>query len=102
MIGSSEGVVLGAALERNKTLRELNLSRNALGNDGARGLCVGLENNTSLEELRLCDDESLREQGVSLLLKCLEEKNTSLKRLWLSEKFKGDISSGLESRRLIR
>ena len=97
-IGSSGGVELGAALERNKTLRDLNLSVNALGDDGVRGLCVGLENNSSLEELKLICDESLGEEGVSLLLKCLEEKNTSLKTLWLPEKFKRDISSELESR----
>ena len=97
-IGSSGGVELGAALERNKTLRYLNLSFNALGDDGVRGLCVGLENNSSLEELRLEYDESPGEEGVSLLLKCLEEKNTSLKRLRLSKEFKRDISSELKSR----
>ena len=97
-IDSSGGVELGAALERNKTLRYLYLSFNSLGYDGVRGLCVGLENNSSLEELRLNHDGSLVEEVVSLLLKCLEEKNTSLKRLWLSKKFKRDMSSELESR----
>ena len=97
-IGSSGGVELGAALERNKTLRYLRLSENTLGDDGVRGLCVGLENNSSLVELWLNGDESLREEGVSLLLKCLEGKNTSLKKLGLSEKFKRDVSSELESR----
>ena len=100
-IGSSGGVELGAALERNKTLRYLNLSGNALGDDGVRGLCVGLENNSSLEKLWLRCDESLGEEGVSLLLKCLEEKNTSLKDLGLPEKFKRDISSELESRVIV-
>ena len=79
-IGSSGGVELGAALERNKTLTELWLSGNALGDDGVRGLCVGLEKNTSLEELNLNGDESLGEEGVLLLLKCVEEKNRSLKK----------------------
>ena len=97
-IDSSGGVELGTALERNKTLRELRLSGNALGDDGVRGLIVGLENNSSLEELWLDGDESLGEEGVSLLLKCVEEKNTSLKLLWLSEKYKRDISSTLQSR----
>ena len=101
-IGSSGGVELGAALERNKTLRYLNLSVNALGDDGVRGLCVGLKNNSSLEELRLDGHDSLGEDGVSLLLKCLEGKNTTLKILWLSWKFKRDISSELESRLSIR
>ena len=101
-IGSSGGVELGAALERNKTLRYLDLSENALGDDGVRGLCVGLENNSSLEELELRGDESLGEEGVSLLLKCLEEKNTSLKTLWLPEKFERDISSELKSRHVIK
>ena len=100
-IGSSGGVELGAALERNKTLRDLNLSFNGLGDDGVRGLCVGLENNSSLEELWLIGDESLREEGVSLLLKCVEEKNTSLKKLWLPKEFKRDISSELKSRLVI-
>ena len=100
-IGSSGGVELGAALERNKTLRHLNLSFNALGDCGVRGLCVGLENNSSLEELWLSDDGSLGEEGVSLLLKCVEEKNTSLKTLWLPKEFKRDISSELESRHVI-
>ena len=79
-IGSSGGVELGVALERNQTLSVLGLSGNAIGDDGMRGLRVGLENNSSLEELYLDGDESLGEEGVSLLLKCVEEKNTSLKR----------------------
>ena len=87
-IGSSGGVELGRALERNKTLRELKLSWNALGDDGVRGLSEGLETNSSLEELVLLGDKSLGEEGVSLLLKCVEEKNTSLKRLWLPGKYK--------------
>ena len=97
-IGSSGGVELGVALDRNKTLRVLVLSWNAIGDDGVRGLCVGLENNSSLEELHLYGDESLGEEGVSLLLKCVEEKNTSLRSLWLSVKYKRDISSVLQSR----
>ena len=99
-IGSSGGVELGVALERNKTLRVLGLMGNAIGDDGVRGLCVGLENNSSLEELDLGCDKSLGEEGVSLLLKCVEEKNTSLKTLSLSVKymFKRDISSVLQSR----
>ena len=91
-IGSSGGVELGAALERNKTLRYLELSRNELGDDGVRGLSAGLENNSSLEELRLYDDMSLGEEGVTFLLKTVEEKNTSLKKLRLSRKFKRDMS----------
>ena len=87
-----------AALEINKTLKYLDLSWNELGDDGVRGLCVGLENNSSLEELRLEYDESLGEEGVSSLLKCLEKKNTSLKILCLPDKFKRDISSELKSR----
>ena len=79
---------LGAALERNKTLNVLWLSWNALGDDGVRGLCVGLENNSSLEALYLDGDESLGEEGVLLLLKCVEEKNRSLKTLWLPRKYK--------------
>ena len=97
-IDNSGGVELGGALERNKTLRYLNLSGNTLGDDGVRGLCVGLENNSSLEELELRDNESLGEEGVSFVLKCLEEKNTNLKKLRLPGKFKRDISSELESR----
>ena len=97
-IGSSGGVELGAALERNKTLRELELTGNALGADGVRGLCVGLENNSSLEELQLHGDWSLGEEGVLLLLKCVEEKNRSLKTLSLPRKYKRDIPSALQSR----
>ena len=97
-IGSSGGVELGAALERNKTLRELWLGGNAIGDDGVRGLCAGLENNSSLEDLGLRGDKSLGEEGVSLLLKCVEEKNRSLKRLMLPEKYKRDIPSELQSR----
>ena len=100
-IGSSGGVELGAALERNKTLRVLELSWNALGDDGVRGLCVGLENNSSLEELRLDGDWSLGEEGVLLLLKCVEEKNRSLKRLRLPREYKRDIPSALQSRCLV-
>ena len=101
-IGSREGVELGAALERNKTLRCLDLSGNALGDDGVRGLCVGLENNSSLEELKLWGDESLGEEGALLLLECVEERNTSLKKLWLPQKFKRNISSKLESRLIVK
>ena len=92
-IDSSGGVKLGAALERNKTLTELWLSGNALGDDGVRGLCVGLERNTSIQELRLHGDESLGDEGVWILLKCLEEQKRSLKKLSLSDKFKRIISS---------
>ena len=97
-IGSSGGVELGRALERNKTLKELWLSGNALGDDGVRRLSEGLETNSSLEVLWLGGDESLGEEGVSLLLKCVEEKNTSLKRLGLSAKYERDISRELQSR----
>ena len=97
-IDSSGGVELGAALERNKTLRYLELFWNELGDDGVRGLSAGLENNSSLEELRLEGDESLGEKGVTFLLKTVEEKNTSLKRLKLSTKFKRDISRELQSK----
>ena len=97
-IGSSGGVELGRALERNKTLKVLWLSWNSLGNDGVRGLTKGLETNSSLEELWLRGDESLGEEGVSLLLKCLEDKNTSLKLLGLPEKYKRAISNILRSR----
>ena len=97
-IGSSGGVELGAALESNKTLRKLVLGGNALGDDGVRGLCVGLENNSSLKELYLHNDESLGEDGVLLLLKCVEEKNRSLIKLWLPKKYKRDRSSALQSR----
>ena len=100
-IGSSGGVELGAALESNKTLRKLDLDSNTLGDDGVRGLCVGLENNSSLEELDLTDDKSLGEEGVLLLWKCVEEKNRSLKRLWLPKKYKRDISSALQSRDVV-
>ena len=51
----------------NKTLRELSLSGNALGDDGVRGLNEGLETNSSLEKLWLEGDELLEEEGVSLL-----------------------------------
>ena len=97
-IGSSGGVEFGAALESNKTLRKLWLDGNALGDDGVRGLCVGLEKNSSLEELHLNHDESLGEEGVLLLLKCVKEKNRSLKSLYLPIKYKRDISSALQSR----
>ena len=97
-IGSSGGVELGRALERNKTLRELWLTGNALGDDGVRGLSEGLETTSSLEVLWLGGDESLGEEGVSLLLKCVEEKNISLKWLSLPKKYKRDISRALQSR----
>ena len=97
-IGSSGGVELGVALERNKTLRVLKLSGNALKEDGVRGLCVGLEKNSSLDLLELRGYESAVEEGVSLLLKCVEEKKTSLKRLVLSKRHKRHIASYLLSR----
>ena len=96
-IGSSESVELGVALERNKTLRVLVLRGNAIGDDGVRGLCVGLENNSSLEELHQDGDKSLGEEGVLLLLKCLVEKY-SLKKVWVPRKYERDISSVLWSK----
>ena len=59
----SGGEELGAALERNKTLRDLYLYGNELGDDGVRGLSAGLENNSSLV---LGGDDSLGEEGVAL------------------------------------
>ena len=100
-IGRSGGWLLGGALERNNTLRCLYMSGNTLGDDGVRGLCVGLENNSSLELLRLIGDKSLGEEGVSLLLECLKEKNISLKELLLSKKFKRSISSELNSSHVV-
>ena len=73
------------------------LGWNAIGYDGVRGLCAGLENNSSLEALYLRGDESLGEKGVSLLLKCVEQKNRSLRILRLPGKHKRDIPSGLQS-----
>ena len=65
-IDSSGGVELGAALESNNTLKYLRLSGNALGDDGVRGLYVGLENNTSLTELWLaCDMEQVSEDVLA-------------------------------------
>ena len=99
-IGSRGGTELGVALETNKTLKVLGLSGNAIGVDGVRGLCVGLENNSSLEELDLGYDVSLEEKGVSLLLKCVEEKNRSLKKLDLPKKYRNstDLSTMQQSR----
>ena len=97
-IDSRGGVELGRALERNKTLRKLWLSRNVIEEGGLEGLIVGLLNNSSLEELWLNGNESLGEEGVSSLLRCVEEKNTSLKELWLPWKYKRDISSSILSR----
>ena len=77
-IGSSGGVELGAALERNKSLRYLGLSWNRLGDDGVRGLSAGLENNSSLKELRLDDDESLGEEGVTIL-RSLQRKKPNVR-----------------------
>ena len=87
-IGSEGVVAIATMLKTNTSLERLELSRNALGDDGVRGLSEGLETNSSLEELVLNGDKSLGEEGVSLLLKCVEEKNTSLKRLVLPVKYK--------------
>ena len=92
-IGSDGGVELGAALEKNNTLKILWLSGNSLGDDGARGLSIGLANNSSLIRLYLRGDGSLGVEGVSLLLECLEENNTTLLRLGLPKKYKRYRSS---------
>ena len=96
-IESSGGGEIGVALERNTTLKVLGLSGNTIGGDGARGLCAGLENNSSLEELVLGNDVTVGEEGVLLLLKCLEEENRSLKKLVLPKKYRkfSDIVSRL-------
>ena len=87
-IGSEGVVAIATMLKTNTSLERLELSGNALGDDGVRGLSEGLETNSSLEELVLNGDKSLGEEGVSLLLKCVEEKDTSLKRLILPVKYK--------------
>ena len=97
-IDSRGGVEFGEALTKNKTLRFLNLSDNALGDDGVKGLCVGLEENTSLEQLRLNGDTLLGEDGVLLLLKYMQERNASLKKLCLPRWLKMEVPRELNSR----
>ena len=87
-IESSGCEELGVALEKNTTLKVLGLSGNTIGGDGVRGLCDGLETNSSLEELDLGNDVTVGEEGVLLLLKCVEEKNRSLKKLVLPRKYR--------------
>ena len=92
-VDSSGGVELGAALVRNKTLRKLGLSESAI-DDGVRGLCAELEKKASLEVLNLRADRSLGEGKISLLLKCVEQKNKRLTIELILERYNKDVTKG--------
>jgi Ran GTPase-activating protein (RanGAP) involved in mRNA processing and transport len=66
---------LAAALERNKTLKTLNLSFNNIGPDGARHLAAALGRNKVLREFWL-DGNNVGDDGAAAFRTALERNNT--------------------------
>ncbi|XP_057187774.1 uncharacterized protein si:ch211-196h16.5 [Triplophysa rosa] len=100
--GVTEGcVALASALISNSHLRDMNLSRNKLGDSGVKLLSAGLENpNCKLEKLKLTSC-GVRDEGCVALASALRS-NSHLRKLNLSENNLGDsgvklLSAGLEN-----
>ena len=79
---------LAKMLQANTALKELNLSRNIIGFEGARELAKMLQANTALKELNLFGN-IIGDEGACELAKMLQA-NTALKELNLSENIIGD------------
>jgi WD40 repeat protein len=63
---SALGMALSNTLARNTTLTSLNVSRNKLGSNGTRALCVGLRQNSSLTALKMAGNGAGRQGGQAL------------------------------------
>jgi hypothetical protein len=75
---------IGELLAVNSTLESLDLGFNWLGNEEVEDICnIGLCKNTSLRELNLYGNHRISHKGMRLILRCLQEHNTSLHKIGL-------------------
>ena len=88
-IDAESAEAISSALEKNTTLKKLNLSWCGIGDEGAVAISRALEKNTSLTKLNLswC---GIGDKGAVAISSALK-KNTTLKML-LDEKKKGDLT----------
>ena len=82
-LGNKRAEAIGKALIENNTLRKLDISMNNIGSDGAIALAIGLESNNTLTELHLWNN-NIGSDGAIALAKSLESNNT-LTALYLDE-----------------
>jgi Leucine Rich repeat len=68
-------------LQRNTHLARLDLSYNWIGDEDVNRLCQGLRMNESLRRLSIMGCHRITNRGVSLLICCLRDKNTSLQQI---------------------
>jgi hypothetical protein len=87
-LGNKGVEAIGKALIENNTLRKLDISMNNIGSDGAIALAIGLESNNTLTELSLWNN-NIGSDGAIALAKSLESNNT-LTALYLDENNIGD------------
>ena len=80
---------LSEFLLRNNHLIKLDLSYNWIGNEELNKLCKGLRGNSCLHKLSLTGCQRVTDRGVSLLVECLKDHNTSLQHV--------DVRNGNES-----
>ncbi len=88
-VGQLGASCLSMALNYNTTLKELSLGNNHIGDEGARHLADALTHNGTLEMLNL-EKNSIGRIGIIALANALENYNSSLKWLVLSENPIGD------------
>ncbi len=73
---------IAESLKRNSSLRELNLGRCGIGDEGVKSLSDALVENDSLKRLDLDSNDGITERGLSALTECLKT-NSGLVTLWL-------------------
>jgi hypothetical protein len=83
-IGRLGAALISCALEHNSKLIELSLGSNHIGDEGAGHLARSLMHNGTLRMLNL-EKNNIGPRGISELSRCLEQNNTVLRWLVLSE-----------------
>ena len=78
-LGPEVGAAIGRALEKNTTLREINLWNNNLGDEGGAAIGRALEKNTTLQEINLRDNKLGAASGVAIGRAL--DKNTTLQQI---------------------
>ncbi len=78
---------IAEGLEHNSSLKQLNLKVCGIGDEGVRTLGKALEKNDTLRELELWDNDNITKTGVSVLIECLKT-NRGLLVLRFSEHLK--------------
>ena len=77
------GDKIGDMLAVNSTLETLDLSFNWLGNEEVQDIFFGLRKNTSLREINLYGCHRISHTGMKVILRCLQNHNTSLHKVGL-------------------